>query len=89
MIADDWIAVDVSLPPINLYVLAWNSNNNIAAIVKYKGTHWSSSAVSIQSKHISHWMHIIPPPNITLKSHDWKFKFTKRESQDNKIGKIN
>jgi hypothetical protein len=89
MIPDDWIPVDKELPPQKLYVLVWNNNNNVAAIVRYKGTHWSSSAVSIKLIHVTHWMHIVPPPNVVLKVHDWKFKFTKQESQDNKIGKIN
>jgi hypothetical protein len=83
MRTEDWISVDVRLPPLNIYVLAWNSNNNLSAIVKYKGTHWASSAVNIQNKHVSHWMDIVPPKDIQLKPHDWKFKFTRRESQDN------
>jgi hypothetical protein len=89
MIPDDWIPVDKELPPQQIYVLAWNSNNNIAAIVKFRGTHWASSSINIQSKHVSHWMYVIPPVGIQLKQHEWKFGFTKRESQDSNIGKIN
>lgn len=89
MIPDDWIPVDKELPQQNVYVLAWNSSNNVSAIVKFRGTHWASSLVNIQSKHVSHWMPIVPPPNIQLRPHEWKYGFTKRDSQDSKIGKIN
>jgi hypothetical protein len=83
MTSEDWISVDVKLPPLNVYVLAWSTISNVAAIVKYKGTHWSSSSINIQNKHVKYWMHITPPKDIELKPHDWKFGFTKRESQDN------